>query len=177
MTEIETRKILATIFTTYKRDFSNYVREELDALLRLWNKLFENTPYDKVSAAVESYIFNDTSGHAPKPGDINAIMKAGEKAERMDAESAWRLVRKAARNGNYHAGEEFAKLPPAVQAVIGGPWAIEELANFSDEQMSKEERTFKRAYEEELERDVSYSPPQRVKDISSGLADKFKLGS
>lgn len=177
MNRTETIQILAILKAAFPNAFKGMDADDREAMVILWQRMFANESYAEVAAAVDRLIKKREYGWTPSVGEVTAELSEGRKSQLMSENDAWLLVRKAARNGNYHADKEFAKLPPAVQAVIGGPWAIKEFANFSDEQMSKEERTFKKAYKEELERGVSYSQPQTMTDISSGLADKFKLGS
>ena len=79
MTELEARKLLAILYSTYKREFYNTSQQEVDITAKLWHRAFENIPYEKVSAALERYIFTDKSGFAPKIGHINGILSETDK--------------------------------------------------------------------------------------------------
>ena len=48
--------------------------------------------------------------------------------EGMNEAEAWGLISKAIRNGLYGAKEEFAKLPPELQRLVGTPAQLREWA-------------------------------------------------
>ena len=78
-------------------------------------------PYQQVQMALKAYIVTDTSGFAPRIGQIiDKIQMINSPAELNEME-AWSLVSKALRNGNYKSREEFEKLPDLVKEAVGSP--------------------------------------------------------
>ena len=176
MTEQETRKVLASIYVLFKREKSVLNSEEKNMEVRLWTKAFANVPYSKVSSAVETYIYTDRSGFAPTIGAINGILNEADKASEIDEETAWLMVRKAVRNSLHHADREWEKLPSSVQNAVGGIGQLKEWAWYTDDQMEKAGRSFKKAYSNQISRAVAEkNMPNNLKSFSGELADRLKL--
>ena len=96
----------------------------------MWFSLLGNTPYEVMSMAVQAHMLSNK--FPPTPADINLQiqkLREGNTSSLPSPETAWALVRKACRNANYHAEDEFAKLPEMVQQAVGShenlsSWAL-----------------------------------------------------
>ncbi len=157
---------------TYRREFSTFSQEEAELFAGLWQKAFADVPAEKVSEAVQNYIFTDKTGFAPTIGMINSMV---HKSDAPTAEEAWLMVRKACRNGLYGSEKEYNKLPPAVQVAVGGSWQIKVWADFTDAEMEKVGYAFKKSYNQLKETAISKPSEEltdgRVKSLISGIGE------
>ena len=125
MNENETGKILSIIsemYPSFRKD------RNIDATARVWQKIFEHTPYAAVEQALMAYIATDTKGFPPVPGAINEQIGRMMEAEGLSESEAWCLVYKAVCRGIYNSREEFEKLPEEVRRVVGHPSQLYEWA-------------------------------------------------
>lgn len=134
----------------------------------VWYELFGRYPYDAVSAAAKAHMVS--SPKIPTPADINIQLmklKAGNSSSLPSVEESWAMVRKAVRNANYHAEEEFEKLPEIVQKAIGthqnlAAWAMMEIDAFETVQKSH----FIRLYNGLVERERSEERlPRNIRSV------------
>lgn len=124
MTIKETMALLSLIQVYYPRFIEG---RDVQQTAKAWQMIFADDEYARVQAALLAYVATDTKGFPPMPGAIKDGMYKSV-AQMTDAE-AWALVRSAISNSGYHAAEEFAKLPPECQRLVGSPeqlydWAI-----------------------------------------------------
>ena len=125
MNENETGKILSVIsemYPSFRKD------RNIDATARVWQKIFEHTPYAAVEQALMAYIATDTKGFPPVPGAINERIMQARELSGLTENDAWVLVLKAVSRGIYNSREEFEKLPEEVQRIVGHPRQLYEWA-------------------------------------------------
>ena len=156
MTRDETIKILMVIQAAYP----NYKPQDKTVAVNVWTEMLSDIPYEKISAAVKSYIQTDTSGFAPSVGDVREraqLIFSGE--DDLNETAAWSLVLKAIRRSTYYSDEEFAKLPPVVQRAVSSPRQLREWATLEDVDgktltviQSNFQRTFRAEQQRERER-------------------------
>ena len=70
MTKEETKKILFVVKAAYPENYIRLGEQDLHLLLTTWAALLADYSYSDVSAALQSYLVNDTYGRAPKIGQI-----------------------------------------------------------------------------------------------------------
>lgn len=127
MNTTETTQLFAVIEAVYPDFASKLNIEEYKGLIALWTELFDE-PFEVVSNAVRAFIATDEKGFAPKPGQIKALIRRLYSEEEMTEAEAVNLIMKATRNSIYNAGEEFKKLPPNLQRLVGSPTQLREWA-------------------------------------------------
>ena len=127
MTKKETLNIMSQIEAYYPSFTKN---RNVEYMRMVWQQLFAKTPYKLVQQALLAYIATDIKGFAPTIGALNALI-AQEKGEDMSGEEAGNIVAKAASKGIYYCGEEFKKLPPEVQQIVGSASQLHEWAMMS----------------------------------------------
>lgn len=153
MTRDETIKILMAIQAAYP----NYKPQDKTVAVNVWSEMLSDVPYEKVSAAVKSYIQTDTSGFAPSVGDVRErVRDIFAKEDELNETAAWSIAWKAICNSGYHAEEEFAKLPPVIQRTVHSPaqlreWAL--LENIDGKTITVLQSDFQRAFRMEQQRD------------------------
>ena len=133
MTDKETAKIMAVLQVAYPRYYRGISDDEARRTVTLWDSMLKDYSYDLVSKAVKALIA--TEKFVPTIADVIEKIQLITKPEQMSEIEAWGLVRKAIRNGTYHAKEEFDKLPIDIQNAIGNfetirEWAMTELEGF-----------------------------------------------
>lgn len=151
MNKQETAKIINVLMTTYADKETS--ADVLQMRVAVWQKVFEDIPFDVVWNACMAFIATDKNGRfIPTPGMIRD--KVAELADKdgMTADDAWVLVRKAIKRGICFSVQEFEKLPKICQQIVGSPsqlkaWAMSE--NFND---GVEKSLFVKAYNLKRER-------------------------
>ena len=128
MTREETIKILAVLRGAYPAFYRDITKQEADSTIALWMSMFDEEPYELVGAAVKAFIAGDSKGFPPAIGQIKERIRQITQPEEMTEQEAWALVSKALRNSTYGSEEEFAKLPPEVQAVVHDPGQLRQWA-------------------------------------------------
>ena len=128
MTREDTIKILAVLRGAYPAFYRDITRQEAESTIALWMSMFDEEPYEIVGAAVKAFISGDSKGFPPVIGQIKERIRQITQPEEMTEQEAWALVSKALRNSTYGSEEEFAKLPPEVQAVVHDPGQLRQWA-------------------------------------------------
>ena len=128
MTREDTIKILAVLRGAYPAFYRDITKQEAESTIALWMSMFDEEPYELVGAAVKAFIAGDSKGFPPSIGQVKERIRQITQPEEMTEQEAWALVSKALRNSTYGSAEEFAKLPPEVQAVVHDPGQLKQWA-------------------------------------------------
>ncbi len=124
MTRDETKKLLFMISGA----FPNFKPEDKTLAVDTWQFLLGELDAEEVFRAFKIYATTESKGYAPTAGQLVEIIRQ-QKSEDLTELEAWDLVRKAMRNGNYNAVEEFKKLPNDVKVAVGSAANIQEWAS------------------------------------------------
>ncbi len=128
MTREDTIKILSVLRGAYPAFYRDITKQEAESTIALWESMFDEEPYELVGAAVKAFISGDGKGFPPAIGQIKERIRQITEPEDMTEQEAWSYVTKALRNSTYGSEEEFAKLPPEVQAVVHDPGQLRQWA-------------------------------------------------
>lgn len=128
MTREDTIKILSVLRGAYPAFYRDITKQEAESTIALWESMFDEEPYELVGAAVKAFISGDAKGFPPAIGQIKERIRQITAPEEMTEQEAWSYVSKALRNSTYGSVEEFAKLPPEVQAVVHDPGQLRQWA-------------------------------------------------
>lgn len=128
MTLEETLKVFSVLKANYPNFFKNISRIDAEAQVSLWCEMFQDTPYELVGAAIKSYIATNTTDYPPNVGKIKDQIRKLTKKDEMSEQEAVNLILKACSNSSYHSQEEFNKLPPILQKLVGSPNQLREWA-------------------------------------------------
>ena len=177
MTRDETIKILAVLKANYSEYFRDMKKVDAEALINLWTESFCDTPYDAVSAGVMAFITTDTKGYMPKVGMIKEQLRKLTAKEQMTEQEAVSLILKATRNGLYGAKEEFDKLPPILQRLVGSPEQIRSWSLMSEDDIqtvvaSNLMRSYRVVAKQEEYRQAL---PSKLQAMIETAADKLRL--
>lgn len=155
MTAIEASAVLEYLKAAYPIAYAKTDDSGLKTAITVWVDAFEDMPVEAVKAALKAYISADTTGRAPAPGQIrDIIFRAMEKQSNAGLPSedeAVMLVKSAAANSGYNSVEEFKRLPPIIQDILGWPgtlrtWAMLDRSEFETVVLSQ----FRRQYRDAL---------------------------
>ena len=177
MTREDTLDLLSVLKAAYPNFYRDMTRQDANHVIDLWFEMFKDEPAELVALAVKAHIAADTKGFPPHIGAIkDAIVKIQQPNEMTEME-AWGLVQNALRNGYYGAQEEFAKLPPVVQRLVGSPnqlreWALMDTETVSSVVASNFQRSYKARAKSERE---FLALPADVKNTMQQIAENMKM--
>ena len=177
MTKKEMAEIMALMQLNYPDDFRDKSDNAVNAKINLWLMQFRDDGYKEVLTAVMAHIATDTNRFMPPVGVIKAKLVEIRMPEEMTPQEAWALVDKAARNSTWNSGEEFAKLPPVVQRIVGTPmqlkvWAAMDAATLQSVVASNFQRSYKARASKERE---FLALPSAVQQTMSQIASGMKM--
>ena len=172
MTQDETRRILGILKKGWPGYYRQMDRKEAEGVVELWSALLIDFPVELVARAVERYLVQDTKGFPPSIGQIVASINAIQHppVEELTEAEAWYKVRRALANGFYHSAEEYAKLPPTLQKVVGSPERLHDWAMMDSELVETNVRPMIcRSYTAQVEREREQLalPPTLARQIAS----------
>lgn len=137
----QAKKIMETLRAAYPKYYDGL--DNLKSIVDLWAVMFADDDAAVVAAAVKGHIA--TNRFAPAPADIKEMIRKIQQPRITSELSAWGMVKKAIRNGAWHAVEEWEKLPQVIQEIVTPEqikdWATSE--KFNDEVNSS---NFMRSY-------------------------------
>lgn len=160
MTRDETKQLLMRISSVYP----NWKPQaDLTCVVETWWEYLSGYDYEHMRLALKAYISSDTSGFAPSIGQLVDKAHTVCTPTALTEMEAWALVSRALRNGNYHAEEEYAKLPPPVQKAVGAPsqlrnWAMTDVESVENVIQSNFMRTYRAIIKREQE--MAKMPPE-----------------
>lgn len=177
MTKKEMAEILALMQANYPDDFRGMSDSAMTGKINLWFMQFRDDEYRDVLAAVMAHIATDTSRFMPPIGVIKAKLTEIRLPEELTPQEAWEMVSRATRNSTYNSGEEFAKLPPVVQRLVGTPMQLKEWAAMDTETLqSVVGSNFQRSYKVRAAKEREFlALPANVKDAMEQIAAGMKM--
>lgn len=177
MTKKEMAEILAVMQANYPDDFRGMSDAAMQGKINLWFMQFRDDEYKDVLAAVMAHIATDTNRFMPPVGVIKAKLVEIRQPDEMTELEAWELVSKATRNSTYNSAEEFAKLPPVVQRLVGSPMQLKEWAAMDTETLqSVVASNFQRSYKVRAKSEREYlALPSSVKTYMASLAEGMRM--
>ena len=177
MTYDETLAIMSVLKAAYPAYYRDMKRSEAEAVVGLWADMFKDDPAELVAVAVKAHIASDKKGFPPHIGAIkDAILKIKTPHEMTELE-AWALVKKALANSAYNSTEEFNKLPPVVQRLVGSPSQLREWCQMDTDTLDTVVASnFQRSYKARAasEREI-LALPQDVRQMMTALAGTMSM--
>ncbi len=156
MTLEEAAKIVGILEFNYPDTRRHQSDEAYITYIRNWHSFFEHDRFELVEAAVRAYIATSTERFMPNVGQIKEQIRKLTSPEDMSEGEAWALISKATSNGLYGYKEEYAKLPPILQRVVGRPeqlreWAMMDTETLQSVVASNVQRSFRAISRSEAE--------------------------
>jgi hypothetical protein len=139
--------------------------------------MFADDDLDIVTAAVEAFIATDVKGFSPVIGIIKNKISEIKRPENITEFEAWSRVKQAISNGYYGCIEEFEKLPPILQRLVGSPNQLRDWATMSTETLNTVVASnFMRSYKARAIHEHEYAMlPGDVKKFISDFSDRMKF--
>lgn len=177
MTKKEMAEIIAIMQSNYPDDFRGMSDKAMNGKINLWFMQFRDDDYKEVLAAVMAHIATDTNRFMPPVGVIKAKLVEIRNPDEMTEMEAWGLVQNALRNGYYGAKEEFDKLPPVVQRLVGSPNQLREWSQMDSETVSSViASNFQRSYKVRAAKEREFlALPSAVQQTMEQIAAGMKL--
>lgn len=94
--------------------------------MKLWYEMLKDLDYQSASIGLKRYVM--TNKFSPSVSDIREYATGQNELTDLSEMEAWAKISKAIGNANYHADEEFSKLPVDLQKVVGSPANLREWA-------------------------------------------------
>ena len=170
MTREDTVGLIRSIVNLYP----NWKPENLTETVNAWHWALEEYPAPALKAALQIYVKTNNSGFAPSVSQLINAMYAPKSHSALSEGEAWKLVKKAIQDGNYHAEERFNELPEIVQRAVGDANMISQWARTdSDEVNTVIMSNFQRNYRAVLEKqEFGEKVPLELADVVNQVADK-----
>lgn len=177
MNKREAAQIITIMQANYPDSFKGKTDEMLMATITLWAQMFEADDASEVTAAVMAHMAADTNRFMPPVGVIKERLAKLRQPEQMTEQEAWTLVAKALRNGLYGSQEEYEKLPPVVQRIVGSPVQLREWAAMDRETVqSVVASNFQRSYRARAAHErETLALPSSVRQAIGGISARFAL--
>ena len=177
MTRTETLAIMSVLKAAYPNFYKDMKREEAEGIVALWTDMFKDDPAEVVAMAVKAHIASDAKGFPPHIGAIkDAIVKLKTMDEMTEME-AWETVRKAIRSHPWDAKEQFEKLPPVLQRLVGSASQLQEWGQMSSEVISSVVASnFQRSYKARAAKEREYlALPSDVRNAMEQLSSGMRM--
>ena len=170
MTEQECKELIMICEATYP----NFRASDPAATLKAWHMILEEYDYQTMLMALKMYIHTSGSAFAPSVAELIAMTRKTKELTAVQEVDVWREVRPAIRNSGYHAEEEFKKLSPMAQKMVGDPQQLREWAMLPSEDIDTIiQSNFKKRYETMMKREAEIAAmPREVRELISTVKQK-----
>lgn len=177
MTRDETIDLLSVLKAAYPNFYRDMTRKDADNVIDLWFDMFKDEPAGLVALAIKRHIATDTKGFPPHIGAINDAIVKIQQPEEMTEIEAWNMVRNAIRSYSWDAKEQFDKLPPVLQRLVGSPSQLMEWAQMdADVVASVVASNFQRSYKARAAHEREFLVlPSEVKEAMTQIAAGMKM--
>ena len=96
------REEAAKLLMMMQGAYPNYKPLDKTVTVNTWHLALSDISFDLAQQAFLAYLRSDTSGFAPAPGQLIALVQSLHTPKQMNELEAWTLVEKAIRNSSYN---------------------------------------------------------------------------
>lgn len=132
----ETKTILKVLRANYPHSFKDFTQEDTKDYLMLWQDFFKDDDYGLVKAAVKSIIAGDTREFAPNIGQVKDKMYSLVNRDEMTEQEAWLEIKKAISRSGWYAQEEYDRLPPLLQRLVGSADQLHDWSQMDSDELN-----------------------------------------
>lgn len=175
MNRQDTLGIMAVIQAAYPNFYKGMNAKNAEDIVSLWTEMLSEYPAAEVAMAVKSLIATDTKGFPPHIGAVIDHIQKNRSGGELTELEAWSYVERATRRSYYYSEEEFAKLPPLVQSIVGSPAQLKEWAAMdADDVKTIVASNFQRSYRvrAQRQREITALPGDvrgKLESLGSGM--------
>ena len=166
--------IIKTAYPAY------YKGNEVENAVTMWTEMFADDPLEFVALAVKAYIITDTKGFPPVIGQIKQLIATMTNSHKQTAFEAWGKVMCALNKSGYNSKEEFEKLNPISQRIIGTSYQLHQWSLMDLETVNTViASNFQRSYEAESKKEgqrsavISISGGSQLLELKGSEEDYF----
>ena len=172
MTRDDTIDLLAVLKAAYPNFYRGMTAKEANGVVDLWHEMFKDQPVQIVGMAVKALIATDTKGFPPHIGAVKDAIRKLTQPQEMTEIEAWNIVRNAIRSYSWDAKEQFDKLPPVLQQLVGSPRQLVEWGQMDAETVSSVVASnFQRSYKARAANEREFlALPTDVKEAMQQIA-------
>ena len=175
MTRQEALAVLAILKTAYPTFYKNFNKEDISAAVNLWATMFSDESIQVVTEAIKALMC--TLKYPPTIADVKEkiAMIMQSQTQTMTEMEAWQKVKAAI--SYYNAAENFEKLPPILQKVVGSPNTLREWALMDGEVVNSViQSNFMRSYKAKVAQQKEYAMlPSSTKQLIADLTRNMSL--
>lgn len=177
MNRNETAQILSVLRKAYPVFYKGYTTEEAEDVIDLWHTMFEDEDVLLVINAVKAFIATDEKGYPPVIGVIKKKIRELSQPETMTELEAWNLIKRAVSNGLYNSKQEYDKLPPTLQRLVGSHNVLREWAMLDIKQLDTVvQSNFMRSYKVRSEKEKEFlALPSSVREFAGQLTSEMRM--
>ena len=170
MTREECKKLIMICEATYP----NFKYDNPQELLNAWSMMLEEFDGNEILLALKTFIHTSGSAFAPSISQLIAMTRKPKELAVVQEVDVWREVRPAIRNGLYHFEEEYKKLSPMAQKMVGDPSQLREWAMLPSEDIDTVvQSNFKKRYETMMKRETELAAmPKEVREMIGTVGQK-----
>ncbi len=144
MNKPETLRVLSILRLAYPGYYRGYNDSDYDDLAMLWGDMFQDEPFELVSAALKALIATAEKDFPPSIGALKAMIdRMGREPEPTEAE-AWCIAKGAMTKCNTQ--DEYLQLPHAVRRAIGGVSQLRQWGLADQRELPRIMEAFMRSY-------------------------------
>lgn len=171
MTIEETGAVMDILQAAYPRYYSGLSAPNPEQAVTLWATMFADDDLHLVLDAVKAFIATDTKGFPPHIGAIKAKLRQLTDPQETTELEAWGMVYRAICNSAYNSEQEFKKLPPMLQSIVGDARQLREWAMMpTDTVQSVVASNFQRSYRSRSQHEREFAAlPEDVRALSNSL--------
>lgn len=173
MTQEETRLILNILKTNYFGLFNKMSVQEKQAYFALWCESFKDEDKDLVANAIKAIINTDPSPYPPNIAQVkNKMYELSHIQDDMKPLEAWDIVRKAISRSGWYYEEEYAKLPPNLQQIVGSASQLHQWSQMDSQTVNSViSSNFQRSYKQRQEQNkqIDMLPNSVKKNMQIGV--------
>lgn len=134
MTRKETGTVMDILTAAYPRFYAQGI--DMAGQINIWATMFADDDLPLVLAAVKTLIASDTKGFPPHIGAVKEQMRKLTAHDEMGEAEAWAKIKRAISNGLYGSREEFDRLPPLCQKLVGSPSQLRDWAALDSDELN-----------------------------------------
>lgn len=135
MTRDEIKKLIAAMCTAFPSFELPKDAKDIGLMINTWHMVLEDEDYFQIQQAFKSFCRTNTSGFAPTPGQLIALIQDHRDPISSSAEEAWKKVLLAARDANYHAVERFEEFDDITKMCVGSAASLSTYGMIEDSEL------------------------------------------
>lgn len=177
MNEKQVLMILSILKANYGFWAKGLTQQDIDALVMLWLKQFEDYNANVVANAIQSIIASDTSDYPPNIAKIKQMCNTILNGNRLTEQEAWGYIKRALPNASVQAKYDWERFPKEVKELCTPKDLVDWALNYTEDKIDTViSSNFMRSYRAKVAQNQQQDLlPNSVKVAISGIVENMKL--